>query len=87
MWRVLVIVAVLLLVFAANAGSLLVVNAPEKADVIVVLAGETDRRPARALELLDQGYAPRVLIDVPADARIFGFTDAQLAEQYVRGLP
>ncbi len=66
---------------------MLVVNAPEKADVIVVLAGETDRRPARALELLDQGYAPWVLIDVPAEARTFGFTDAQLAEQYVRGLP
>jgi|SRR5271165_785296 len=86
-WMVAGIVVALLLVLAANAGSMLVVNAPEKADVIVVLAGETDRRPARALELLDQGYAPRVLIDVPAEARIFGFTDIQLAEQYFRGLP
>jgi hypothetical protein len=86
LWMFALIVAILLLVFAANAGSMLVVNAPEKADVIVVLAGETDRRPARAMELLDQGYAPRVLIDVP-EIRIFGFTDTQLAEQYVRGLP
>lgn len=85
MWAAIVTVG--LVVFAANAGKMLVLNAPEKADVIVVLAGETDRRPARALELLDQGYAPRVVIDVPADARIFGFTDVQLAEQYFRRLP
>jgi hypothetical protein len=72
---------------AANAGWLLVVDAPERADVIVVLAGETDRRPERALELLDQGYAHTVLIDVPAAAKIYGFTQVQLAEQYARALP
>ena len=76
-----------LLVFAANAGNMLVVDAPERSDVIIVLAGETDFRPARAMELLDQGYGKRVLIDVPAEARIFGFTDRQLAELYVHSLP
>jgi uncharacterized SAM-binding protein YcdF (DUF218 family) len=73
--------------FAARAGSLLVLDAPHPSDVIVVLAGETDRRPAHALELLDQGYAGRVLIDVPANARIYDATDIQLAEDYARRLP
>lgn len=75
------------LVFAASAGGLLVVDAPQRSDVILVLAGETDRRAARALELLDQGYGRRVVIDVPATARIYGFTEVQLAEKYVQDLP
>jgi uncharacterized SAM-binding protein YcdF (DUF218 family) len=82
-----VVVAAILLIFAANAGRLLVVDAPQPSDVILVLAGETDRRPARALQLLEQGYARRVVIDVPAEARIFGSTELQLAEKYVQGLP
>ncbi|MGO9084400.1 MAG: YdcF family protein [Candidatus Sulfotelmatobacter sp.] len=81
-----VILAVSFLVFARNAGRVLVVDSPERSDVIVVLAGETDRRPARALELLDQGYARRVVMDVPAAARIYQFTQVELAEQYVQHL-
>ncbi|MGA2346201.1 MAG: YdcF family protein [Candidatus Sulfotelmatobacter sp.] len=81
------VVAAMLLIFAANAGRFLVVDAPQPSDVILVLAGETDRRPARALQLLEQGYARRVVIDVPAEARIFGSTELQLAEKYVQGLP
>lgn len=82
-----VLFAAALLAFGANAGKMLVVDAPQPSDVIIVLAGETDRRPARAMELLDRGYGKRVLIDVPAEARIFGFTDSQLAAQYVHNLP
>lgn len=77
----------LLLVFAANAGRLLVVDDPQPSDVILVLAGETDRRPARALQLLDQGYARRVVIDVPANSRIWETTEVQLAEKYIQDLP
>ena len=73
--------------FAANAGRLLVVDVPEPSDAILVLAGETDRRPARALQLLDQGYGRRVIIDVPAADRIYEFSQVQLAEKYVQGLP
>ena len=73
--------------FAANAGRLLVVDAPKVSDVILVLGGESDRRPARALELLDQGYGRRVLIDVSATDRIYNFSPVQLAEEYVRSLP
>ncbi len=77
----------MLLVFAANAGRLLVVDDPQPSDVILVLAGETDRRPARAIQLLEQGYARRVVIDVPAEARIYGSTELQLAEKYAQSLP
>ena len=38
-------------------------DAPEKSDAIVVLAGETNIRPARGLELLRQGTAPRAFLD------------------------
>lgn len=71
----------------ADAGRMLIVDAPQKSDVILVLAGETDYRPARALELLRQGYAPSVLIDVPAAGSIFGVPVLQLAEKYVDQLP
>jgi len=81
------VAVVLIVVFAANAGKMLVVDDPKPSDVIVVLAGETDHRPTLALELLEQGYAHRVLIDVPADAKIYDSTQVQLAEKYVRGLP
>jgi hypothetical protein len=74
-------------VFAANAGRLLVVDAPEPSDVIVVLAGETDRRPARALQLMEQGYARRELLDVPATARIYESTQLELAQKYIQDLP
>jgi hypothetical protein len=76
-----------LVAFALNAGRMLVVDAPEKSDVILVLAGETDHRPARALELLDQGFGHTVVIDVPAAARIYNETQVQLAERYVQNLP
>jgi hypothetical protein len=63
------------------------VDAPERADVIVVLAGETDRRPARALELFQQGYARKIVLDVPAGMKIYDFTQLQLAQSYVERRP
>jgi len=83
-----VVAGVLLtLVFAGNAGCALVVDAPERSDIILVLAGETDRRPALALQLLSQGYGRRVVIDVPAAERIYEFSQVQLAEKYIQNLP
>src|SRR5207237_8048702 len=49
----------------ASACRFLVGDKPQRADVTVVLAGETDRRPARALELLDQGYGTRLVLERP----------------------
>ncbi|HYN14267.1 MAG TPA: YdcF family protein [Terriglobales bacterium] len=76
-----------LLVFALNAGRILVVRDLRKADAILVLEGETDRRPALALELLRQGYAPRVLLDASSDARLYHLTPVQIAEEYIHTLP
>ena len=77
---------VLIFVFARSSGGILVVDNPERADVILVLAGETDRRPERALELLSQGFGTHLIIDVPAEARIYGSSQVQLAERYVQNL-
>ena len=79
-----VLVAVLLIVLAANAGRMLVVDAPEPSDVILVLAGETDQRPALALRLLQKGYGRRVVIDVPAGAKIYEFLEVDLAQKYAQ---
>jgi DUF218 domain len=86
-WVAGVVLVVLPVLLATQAGRFLVVDAPLPSDVIVVLAGETDRRPARALELLQQGFGKRVLIDVPADSTIYTFTQLDLAQKYVQSLP
>ncbi len=86
-WSAAAVLAAVLTAFAMDAGRLLVVDDPQPSDVILVLAGETEHRPARALQLLDQGYGRRVVIDVPADAMIFGVSELQFAEKYVAGLP
>lgn len=83
----LVLLGGLLIGLAARAGDFLVVDAPLPSDVILVLAGETDRRPQRALELLAQGYGRRVLLDVPTNAKIYEFTEIQLAQTYIQDLP
>jgi uncharacterized SAM-binding protein YcdF (DUF218 family) len=76
-----------LLGLGARAGSFLIVDAPKHSDVILVLAGETSRRPERALQLLAQGYGSQIVLDVPTNATIYEFTQIQLAQQYVRDLP
>jgi hypothetical protein len=81
------VMAALAVVLAAKAGSFLVVDAPRPCDVILVLAGETDRRPARALQLLAQGYGRRVVLDVPTNAKLYEFTEIQLAQKYIQDLP
>jgi DUF218 domain-containing protein len=86
-WIVLLALFAGLTLFALNAGRILVVDAPQPSDIIVVLAGETDRRPARALELLGEGFAPRVLIDVPAQTKIYDTLQVELAERYIGHLP
>ena len=77
---------VLAAIFARNAGQILVVDAPEKSDAILVLAGDTEFRPKRAVQLLDQGYGRVVLLDVPATAKVYGSTETELAEKYARDL-
>ena len=90
MLKVRVVLIVILsgwLLFSLTSGAFLVVNNPQHADVIVVLAGETFRRPNRGLELLSQNYAPRMLLDVPAVESIYGWNAVELAQRYVQQLP
>jgi hypothetical protein len=77
----------LMIAWAAKAGSFLVIDAPHPSDLIVVLAGETDRRPRRALDLLRQRYGRRILLDVPNNGMLYEFTQIQLAQKYIRDLP
>lgn len=76
-----------LFLFVAKAGDLLIVDAPRPSDVILVLAGETENRPERALQLLEQGYGRKVVIDVPEGVKIYGFTQTDLAQRYIQALP
>lgn len=75
------------LFFSLTSGGFLVVNNPQRADVIVVLAGETYRRPNRGVELLSQGDAQRMLLDVPAGEMVYGHNAVDLARDYIRQLP
>ncbi len=75
------------LLFSLTSGGFLVVNNPQHADAIVVLAGETFRRPNRGLELLTQGYAAKMLLDVPATEVIYGQSEVALAQTYLQQLP
>ena len=77
----------LLAALGANAGRFLVIDEPQPADAILVLAGETYMRPLLALELLSKGYAPRIVIDVPAGERIYQWSTAELAQRWVESLP
>ena len=85
--RWIILLAVVGLLFGRFAGFWLVVDAPQKADLVVVLAGETEQRPARGLQLLDQGLAPRLLLDVPAAARIYNQHQIEIARQYLNSSP
>lgn len=83
----LIIVLFTFLVFSSTSGRFLVVNDLAPADVIVVLAGETNQRPSRALQLLSQNYAPRVQLDVPANDVAYDRSMIDIAKEYVQKLP
>ncbi len=82
-----VLLAALLVCLAAKAGDFLIVDAPRPSDVILVLAGETDYRPRRALELLGRGDGQRIVLDVPTNAKLYEFTQIELAQKYIGDLP
>jgi len=81
------VVVAIVAALASQAARFLVVDEPGTSDVIVVLAGETKVRPARALELLRQGVAPRAFLDVQTRDVIYDQHLIDLARKYVNGLP
>jgi hypothetical protein len=80
-------VVVMVAIAASRAARFLVVEEPEKSDAIVVLAGDTKVRPARALELLRQGMAQHVLLDAETRNRIYDMRLIDLAQNYVNRMP
>jgi hypothetical protein len=82
-----VVLALLLLWLAASSAKFLIIDEPQKSDAVLVLAGETDHRPVRALELLAQGYAGQVVFDVPADGKVYESTYLQLAQSWASSQP
>jgi uncharacterized SAM-binding protein YcdF (DUF218 family) len=87
LWMVIACPLLLAILLLATSGSFLVVNQPQKSDLIVVLAGETDKRAARGLALLRENYAPKMLLDVPALEKIYDENLIDVARNYVHTLP
>jgi uncharacterized SAM-binding protein YcdF (DUF218 family) len=83
----LIVILFTILILTTSSGSFLVVNARERADVIVVLAGETNRRPSLGLQLLSQNYAPKMLLDVPANEIIYDQSLIEVAKAYIQKSP
>ena len=85
--RVVLVLLLILIALGSQAGRFLVVDAPQHSDAIVVLAGESSLRPARAVELLRQGMAPRMFLDVEARDRIYDQPRTEIAQRYASSLP
>lgn len=70
---------------AAKSASFLVVNAPERSDAIIVLAGDSqDYRYWTALRLLRAGMASQMFYNARYESRDFGHTPAEYAAAFVR---
>jgi hypothetical protein len=85
--RALLVLLLLLLALASQGARFLVVDAPQHSDAIIVLAGETYNRPAHALELLRQGMASRIFIDVEGNELIYDQPRTDIAQRYINSLP
>lgn len=81
----LVLIVVLAVVFLSrHAGSYLAVNSPEHADLILVLAGgNNDSRYWSGLRLMNERWAPRLMLDVFDKGFTFGNKDVDLAREFV----
>ena len=77
-------VVVVAIVLIRHAGSFLVVNDPEPADVIVVLGGgNNDLRYWNGVRMMQEGYAPHLILDVFDKGETFGNWDVDLARDFV----
>jgi hypothetical protein len=83
--EIFLVLALALFLFALFAGRLLVSDHPERSDVIVVLAGDSqDQRYRRGMELLRAGYGSHLFLDASSDSNYFGRTPAEYAENFLR---
>ena len=91
--RLLLVIAALLLVATVvlvalamvYGASFLRVNAPQPADVILILGGGMDdARYWRAVELMQAGYGDRIVLDAEAEVQKFGQSNADLARDFLK---
>jgi len=83
----LIVILFAILILSSSSGGFLVVNDLQSADLIVVLAGETDRRPSLGLQLLSQKYAPKMLLDVPANNVVYDQNLIDIAKAFIQKSP
>ncbi len=79
---ILITFLILLIVLLSHAGSFLILNAPEHADVILVLEGSDDSY-RHAVKLQKQGYADSILLDASVRVMIYGKSEADLATEFL----
>ncbi len=85
---VLVVLAIAAIWFVRAAGTLLIVDRPAKADLIVVLAGDQNEvRFRRAVQLWRTGYAPDIQMDANNTITFFGKTNEQWAADFMAAQP
>ena len=83
--KVLLCLLAAVVIFALFAGRLLISDHPERSDVIVVLAGDSqDARYRRGIELLRAGYGKHLFLDASSDASFFGHTPAEYADAFIK---
>lgn len=86
--KILLLVAILALVLVAAAIAaprVLMVDAPERADAIIVLAGDrTDARYRKGLEMFRAGYGKTMFVNASADYLYFGHAPAEYAQRFVQ---
>lgn len=85
--RGVIFLLLVLIALASQAARVLWVDDPQKSDAIVVLGGETMGRTSRGLELMRQGMAPRMWIDVVGREQVFDQSVVQIAKNYAAALP
>ena len=79
--------AIAFVVLGSQAARWLVVDQPQRADAIIVLAGEASIRPAHALELLRQGMASRVFLDAESREQIYDQRLTDVARRFIEAQP
>src|SRR5258708_39495305 len=85
--RVALVLLLVLLIVASQAGRWLVADEPQPSDVIVVLAGEASSRPAYGVEMLHRGMQPLVFLNVQTYDVLYEQPLTELAERYIKALP